>query len=186
MKLIAGLGNPEKKYDNTFHNLGFMVADKAAELLDVKFSKRECDALVAVTYVKGEKVIIAKPQTYMNLSGECIGRLQARYKLGLADIIAAYDDCDIPAATIRIRASGSGGTHNGMRNAVLCLESEDFPRIRVGIGRPAPETPLANYVLSVIPSHLRESMQSAVQKAAEAAALFAGGVGIEDIMQRYN
>ena len=118
MKLIVGLGNPDDKYQNTFHNLGFMAVDAMAETLGIDFNKTKCRALVAETKMASEKVILAKPQTYMNLSGESLRELVSFYKIDLKDVLVIYDDFDLNKGFIRIRENGSAGTHNGMRSIV--------------------------------------------------------------------
>lgn len=143
--VIIGLGNPEKKYENTPHNMGFNVMDALAEKADVKFNKITCKATVAEKSVNGEKIVLAKPLTYMNLSGESVRELMGKY--GDGEYIVIYDDIDLPCGSMRARASGSGGTHNGMRSVVNEV-GKDIPRIRVGIGRPENEQmDLADYVL---------------------------------------
>ena len=186
MKLIAGLGNPGKQYENTFHNLGFMAVGAAAEILGADFSKEMCRAAVAETKIDGEKVILAKPLTFMNLSGESIRALTDFYKIPLSDLIVVYDDYDLKKGCVRIRESGSAGTHNGMRSIVSLLGG-GFARIRIGFN-PGAESriPLIDYVLSSIKDEDRTIMDSAVARAANAAAEFARGVKIQDVMQKYN
>ena len=118
MKLIVGLGNPDDKYKNTFHNLGFMSVDKVADKLGFSFTKTKCRALIAEGNVNGEKIILAKPLTYMNLSGESVRELVSFYKISTADTVVIYDDYDLLKGVIRIRENGSAGTHNGMRNII--------------------------------------------------------------------
>lgn len=187
MKLIAGLGNPDTKYSKTFHNLGFMAAEALAVSMDIKFRTKECKALTAHKYIGGEDIIIAKPQTYMNLSGECIRELVGKYRLSMKDILVIYDDFDIERAAIRIRQSGSGGTHNGMKNIIECLNENTFARIRIGIGKPEnTQMQVADYVLSDIPKSDYGLMDSAITKAKDAAYDFANGIELSIIMQRYN
>lgn len=187
MKLIVGLGNPDLQYKNTFHNLGFMCADKVADKLSVQFNKIKCRAEIAEARVGGEKVIIAKPQTYMNLSGESVRELIAFYKLALKDIIVIYDDFDLYKGVIRIRESGSAGTHNGMKNIISLLGSGDFCRVRVGF-KPEGEfnIPLINYVLSGIKTQDKPVYDMAIDIASDCAVDFASGKSVQEIMQRYN
>ena len=131
MYLVVGLGNPDKKYLNTFHNMGFMCVDKLAQKLGVTFDKGECKAVTAHARVGGEKVIIAKPVTYMNLSGEAVQELCHKYKIEKGNLIVVYDDIDIPMGNIRIRKEGSAGTHNGMRNIIKMISTTDFVRVRL-------------------------------------------------------
>ena len=187
MKLIVGLGNPDDKYKNTFHNLGFMCVDKTAEMLKVSFDKTKCRALIAETRVGGEKVILAKPQTYMNLSGESVLELVSFFKIDLKDVIVVYDDYDLYQGECRIRESGSAGTHNGMRNIVERLGKTNFPRVRIGF---KPKTdlniPLINYVLSGISSEDKPTFDKVLELGAKALYDFANGKGVQYIMQNYN
>ena len=144
--ILIGLGNPGKEYENTFHNMGYGVVDAVAEKVNKKINKIECDSLTAVCEYKGEKLVLAKPLTYMNLSGNAVKSLVSKYGEKAGEIVVVYDDIDLPRFALRVRGSGSAGTHNGMRNIVEKLGSEEFKRIRVGIGRP--EHDLRDYVLS--------------------------------------
>lgn len=185
MYLIVGLGNPEKKYFNTFHNVGFMCVDKLAAKLNVDFNKVECKSVTAHARVNGQKVIIAKPVTYMNLSGQAVVELTNKYKIEKGNLIVVYDDVDIPLGNVRIRKNGSAGTHNGMRNIVSLLGTEDFPRIRVGIGKETPMS-LMDYVLSQITDADRELLDPAVTHAAQALDEYVNGQPFEQVMQRHN
>lgn len=185
MKIIAGLGNPDEKYRCTFHNLGFIAAEDAAIELGAQFKKKFCRALIAETFCRGEKVIIAKPQTYMNLSGESVKELLSYYKASLSDLIVIYDDYDLPKGNIRIRKEGSAGTHNGMRNIVKELGSGDFARIRIGFNG-GEGMPLIDYVLSGISKEDYPLFAEATHNAGLAAAAFARGEKLDDIMQKYN
>lgn len=187
MKLIVGLGNPDDKYKNTFHNLGFMAVDEIAKKLGVEFSKQKCRAFVTETKVGREKVILAKPLTYMNLSGESVRELVSFYKIDLNDLIVIYDDYDIEKGVIRIRENGSAGTHNGMRNILLNLGSGNFPRIRIGF-KPNTEfkIPLIDYVLSGIKEQDKALMERAIELASNAGVAFSKGENIQKIMQEFN
>lgn len=167
MKIVVGLGNYETKYAHTHHNMGFLVVECLAKKLDAKFKIRECDSLIAKAFLGGETVILAEPQTHMNLSGVAVKQLLSKYKCSVRDLIVTYDDIDLPRYSVRFRQKGSGGTHNGMRDIVARLESEDFPRVRVGIGRPQPGVPLFEFVLSEVPKEDREQMLATIQAAAE-------------------
>ena len=151
MKLIVGLGNPDKQYEYTYHNVGFMAVDFLADRLDATFSKNECKAKVAEARIGGEKIIIAKPQTYMNRSGESVLAFKSKYKIDNKDIFVINDDIDLDFGKIRYRESGSAGTHNGLRN-IVSLIGTDFKRLRIGIGRDERFANLADFVLSKIPS----------------------------------
>lgn len=187
MKLVVGLGNPDKKYANTFHNMGFLAADRLAESLGASVRKKECRALTGECYLAGEKVVIAKPQTYMNLSGESVRELLGRYRAAPSDLLVVYDDLDIPKGSVRVRGSGSSGTHNGMRNIVAEIGSTEFARLRVGIGRAADSpVPLVDYVLSEVRRADRECIEDALDQAAACAEEWCRGAKMEDLMQKYN
>lgn len=134
MYVIAGLGNPGRKYENTRHNMGFITVDKLAEKHGIGIDKLKFKALVGEGRIAGQKVFLVKPQTFMNLSGESIREIMNFYKLPLEKLIVIYDDIDISIGSLRIRKFGSAGTHNGMKSIVYQLQSDRFPRIRMGIG----------------------------------------------------
>ena len=188
MKLIVGLGNPDKEYNGTFHNLGFSAVNRAAEKLGVAFGKEKCKALLAEACLPSGKAILAKPQTYMNLSGESVRELISYYKIDLRDLLVIYDDYDLPKGNIRIRESGSAGTHNGMRNIVKELKTENFARVRIGFHPEGEDLniPLINLVLSGIREKDAELFGKAVDSAAQAAAEFANGSPVQTIMQKHN
>jgi PTH1 family peptidyl-tRNA hydrolase len=187
MKLIVGLGNPDDKYKNTFHNLGFMTADKLAENLGVCFNKNKCRALIAEYGLGANKVIIAKPLTYMNLSGESVREILSFYKIDVKDLMVIYDDYDLFKGVLRIRESGSAGTHNGMRNIIKEIGRTDFARVRIGF-KPTEQMqiPLINYVLSGIKAEDKPVFDKVITAAADAAKDFALGKKIQDVMQNYN
>lgn len=134
MKLIVGLGNPGKKYQETRHNVGFMFVDKIANDLGIKFTlNKQLKSEIAEANVKGEKVILIKPQTFMNLSGEAVRSVQNYYKIELEDILVIYDDLDLPTGKIRIRKSGSSGGHKGMQNIIELIKTQEVKRVRIGI-----------------------------------------------------
>ncbi|HIR99628.1 MAG TPA: aminoacyl-tRNA hydrolase [Candidatus Coproplasma avistercoris] len=186
MYIIVGLGNPEERYARTFHNMGFNAAADAAELLGAKFRKRECASAVAEAYVNGEKVIIARPLTYMNLSGEAVKQLLAKYRAKPSQLVVIYDDYDIPKGKLRIRPSGSAGTHNGMRSIVSEIGTQDFARIRIGIRDPQADIPIMNYVLSEVRKEDYDLFISACNRAARAAVELAKGTPIEEVMTGFN
>ncbi len=188
MKLIVGLGNPDKEYNNTFHNLGFAAVDKTAEKLGEIFSTEKCKARIAEARVGTEKILIAKPLTYMNLSGESVRALCSYYKISDKDLLVIYDDYDLKKGNIRIRENGSAGTHNGMRNIIKELASENFMRIRIGFHPEGDDVmiPLINLVLSGIKEADKPLFDKAINAAADAAVAFAKGVSIHEIMQKYN
>ena len=186
MKIIVGLGNPEEKYAKTFHNMGWMAAGDLANNLGAKFKKRECEALCAETYVGGEKVIIARPLTYMNCSGRAVKQLLAKHKATPAELVVIYDDYDIPKGHVRIRPSGSAGTHNGMRSVIAEIGSSEFVRIRIGIRDPEVSVPIINYVLSNVRPEDYELFISACGRAADAALALIKGEKCENVMTKFN
>ncbi|MBQ6979280.1 MAG: aminoacyl-tRNA hydrolase [Clostridia bacterium] len=187
MKLIVGLGNPDRQYLNTYHNLGFMCADKTAALFDARFTKEKFRALIAEVGSGDKKIIIAKPLTYMNLSGESIREIVSFYKIDVKDVLVMYDDFDLKKGFIRIRESGSAGTHNGMRNIIKELGTENFPRVRVGFKPDGDmQIPLIDFVLSGIKEEDKPLFERATDTAAHAAADFAKGADIPSLVQKYN
>lgn len=185
MYLVVGLGNPEKKYFNTPHNMGFEAVDRLAKRLNAEFVKGECKAVTAHTKVNGVKVVLAKPVTYMNLSGEAVLELCRRYKVEKGNLAVVYDDTDIPIGKLRIRGQGSAGSHNGMKNIVQLLGAEDFVRVRVGIGKTTPMARI-DYVLSQLTTEDKELLDPALNDAAAALDEFVHGATTDQIMQKYN
>jgi PTH1 family peptidyl-tRNA hydrolase len=169
MKIILGLGNPGDRYAYTYHNMGFLAVECLADKLKVNFKTRECDSITAKAFIGGETVVIAKPLTFMNLSGKAAKQLFKKYKATHKDLIVIYDDIDIEKGNLRIREKGSAGTHNGMRSIIAEIGTQDFFRIRIGVGRPPENFDLANYVLSEVPKSEREMFFGLLDKAAEEA-----------------
>ena len=187
MKLIVGLGNPDRQYFNTFHNLGFTCVEKAAALFCAEFEREKFRALIAEKGTGDDKVIFAKPLTYMNLSGESVREIVSFYKIDAKDVLVIYDDFDLKKGFVRIRESGSAGTHNGMRNVIKELGTENFPRIRVGFKPEEPTViPLIDYVLSGIREEDKAVFEEATTRAAHAAAEFSQGAAISSLIQKYN
>ena len=153
MKLIIGLGNIGKDYENTYHNCGFMVVDKLLADFGAKKGKKECDAEVFECNIEGEKVIFAKPQTYMNNSGRSVAALQKKYDIFGEAVVVIHDDMDIEPGLVRIRNSGSAGSHNGMKSVLAYAADNNFLRFRVGIGRPTNGQMFIDYVVSKIPKN---------------------------------
>ena len=135
MFVIAGLGNPVRKYENTRHNMGFLAVDRLAEKHGIKVSKIKHKALIGDGIISGQRVLLVKPQTYMNLSGESLREVMNYYNVDIQNLIVIYDDLDLEIGALRIRKKGSAGSHNGMKSVVNQLQSQDFPRIRIGIGK---------------------------------------------------
>lgn len=147
MLIIVGLGNPGLQYRNTYHNTGFNTVDKLVAAHGGTFKRRICRAKVCEMYVSGEKIVVAKPQTYMNLSGDSVRELLGYYKAKPQELVVVYDDIELDLGTLRMREKGSAGTHNGMRS-IVGTSGEGMPRLRVGIGRPEGQIPLMDFVLS--------------------------------------
>lgn len=208
MYLIIGLGNPEEEYSRTRHNMGFDTINKLAEKYGIKVNKNKFNSLYGSGEIEGEKVILLKPQTYMNLSGTAIRETMNFYKLSSKDIIVIYDDLDIEPGAIKIRKKGGPGTHNGMKSVVHEIGTEDFARIRVGIGMPQyknlthlhnqglwvgtrepccshNKNDLLNFILTKIPEEEYKVLETAIQKAAEAIGEIIKK-GIDSAMNQYN
>lgn len=167
MKLIIGLGNPGKEYEKTRHNTGFMVIDKQADKLGVSIEQNKFKGLYTKLKYKGEDVILLKPQTYMNLSGESVRQVMDFFKIKQEDILVIYDDMDMPVGKLRLRQTGSAGGHNGMKNIILHTGSQNFNRVRVGIGR-HPYMKVVDYVLSKFTQDEMIDMEKGIDNASEA------------------
>ncbi len=184
MYIIVGLGNPGRKYENTRHNMGFIAVDLLAEKYGIKIDKIKFKALVGEGRIAGQKVLLVKPQTFMNLSGQSVVEVMNFYKEEIENLIVIYDDIDIPTGSIRLRKKGSAGTHNGMRNIVYLLGEDGFPRIRVGIGSEK-KVDLINYVIGGVSKGEKELLEDALTRAADAAACIVEK-GIDKAMNEYN
>ena len=184
MYVICGLGNPGKKYANTRHNMGFITIDQLAEKHDIKVDRVKFKALVGEGRIAGQKVLLVKPQTYMNLSGEAVRQAMDFYKIVPEELIVIYDDIDIPTGTFRIRKKGSPGTHNGMRSILQHLGDNKFPRVRIGIGK-SKVIPLADYVLGHFGKEETEPMKKAVEHAAKGTLSIVAD-GLDLAMNKYN
>ncbi|SHG43108.1 peptidyl-tRNA hydrolase, PTH1 family [Thermosyntropha lipolytica DSM 11003] len=183
MKIIVGLGNPGAKYRETRHNVGFKAVDELA--LRYRVEKEECkyNGLVGHLRIENEKVLLVKPLTYMNLSGKAVAPLVHFYKLDLKDVLVIYDDMDLPLGALRLRAKGGTGGHKGVLSVAEMLKSQDFPRIRIGIGRPPADT--IDWVLGEFTPEEKPVIEAAVKKAADAAVCWVLE-GIEKAMNKYN
>lgn len=185
MYLIAGLGNPTKEYDKTRHNVGFSVIDVLADQYRIDVSEKKHKALCGRGAIEGQKVLLVKPQTFMNLSGESIREVVDYYKIEAEDIIIIYDDISLEPGQLRIRLKGSAGGHNGIKNIIAHLGSQEFPRIKVGVGAKPPRMDLADYVLSRFSKEEQPLMEDAFKEAAEAAVMMMTE-GAEKAMNHYN
>lgn len=186
MYVIVGLGNPEEKYLKTFHNMGYIAVGDVADKLGVKFKKKECEAFVAEANVRGEKIILARPVTYMNASGRAVKQLLAKYKTDETRLIVLYDDYDIAKGSIRIRPSGSAGTHNGMRSVIAEIGTQNFTRIRIGIRDNEVNIPIINYVLSEVRKEDYDLFISACGRASDAVIAIINGASVEEAMTKFN
>lgn len=186
MKLIVGLGNPGSKYQATRHNVGFITLDEIAFQEKISFDKTQFEADTAEFFLNGEKIILAKPQTFMNESGRSIGPLMTYYNIGVEDIVVIYDDLDLPIGRIRLREKGSAGGHNGIKSLIAHLGTQEFNRIKVGIDRPKSGQEVVAYVLSTFPKNTHEDMLQAVKKAAEASLFWANGHDFVNTMNQFN
>ncbi len=175
MKLIAGLGNPGSEYAPTRHNIGWMVVDAFASKFRIRLDKHEKNALTGEGRVAGGSVLVAKPLTYMNLSGDAVRLLVNAYTESLDDLIVVYDDIDLPLGKLRIRPAGSAGTHNGMRSIVSALGTETFARLRIGIGGVDSSGRLRDYVLGEFTADEQPVVQRAVERSVDALVLFCRG-----------
>ena len=186
MLAIVGLGNPGEKYEHTRHNVGYDVISIIAAKLDTPIKKLKFQGTIGETIYKGQKLVLIKPQTYMNLSGLTVQEAMSWYKLEPKDVLILVDDIDLPFGQVRVRAKGGPGTHNGLRHIVQCTGSGDFPRVRVGMGAPPPEWDLADWVLSKFQTEEeRKIAYDAYLTAADAALCWAEN-GIDVAMNRFN
>ncbi len=184
MKLIVGLGNPSERYAHTRHNLGFDAVDELAKILGCRVDRREKKALTGSAFYRGDKLILAKPQTYMNLSGESVRPLMDYYRIAAEDLLVLVDDVNLDVGALRIRRGGSDGGHNGLKNITENLGTKDYARIRIGAGAP-PAGGMIDYVLSGFSAEDRKIIDETVLAAAEAALVFCAE-GVDVAMNRYN
>ncbi len=168
MKLIVGLGNPGKEYERTRHNVGFMVIDELAKRFAISLDQLKFKGLFGAGTVDGEKIILLKPLTYMNLSGESIRPLMDYYKIDIEDFIIMYDDLDLPIGKLRLRTKGSAGGHNGVKSTIAHLGTQDFNRIRIGIDRPKNGMKVPDYVLGRFTNEEQSPLAETIQKSADA------------------
>lgn len=185
MYIIAGLGNPTKEYDKTRHNVGFSTIDVLADRYGIDVSEKKHKALCGKGVIEGQKVLLVKPQTFMNLSGESLRAVVDYYKVSNEELIVIYDDISLPPGQLRIRLKGSAGGHNGIKNIIAQLGTQEFPRIKVGIGEKPPRMDLAAYVLSHFSQDEQKLMDEAFKEAAEAAVMMMTD-GAERAMNHFN
>lgn len=184
--LIVGLGNPGKDYERTRHNVGFRAIDLLAQRLGCKIDRLKFQGLYCQTTYGGKKLFLLKPQTYMNLSGRSVLQLSAYFNIPPQRIIVIFDDISLPPGRLRIRADGSAGGHNGIKSVIAEVGSQDFPRVKVGVGaKPHPEQDLADWVLSGFSAGEEKDLSSALERAADAA-LCIIDKGVPETANRFN
>ena len=185
MYLIIGLGNPEEEYSKTRHNMGFNTINKLAQKYSIEINKNKFQGLCENAIIEWQKVVLIKPQTYMNLSGNCVKEFVDFYKVESENVLVIYDDMDIEPGTIKIRKKGSAGGHNGMKSIIQMLGTEEFPRIRIGIGRPKHNGDEINYVIGAIPEDEIPKLEEGTEKAKEAVIEILKN-GIDSAMNKFN
>jgi PTH1 family peptidyl-tRNA hydrolase len=183
--LIAGLGNPGREYKTNRHNIGFMLVDQIAARLALSFSRVESRALVCKTKYEGRAIILAKPQTFMNLSGQAVGSLVKFYKIPLEKLMVVYDDVDLPFGTLRIRPSGGSAGQKGVASIIDRLGTKDFPRLRLGIGRPPGRRQAGSYVLRDFSQEEMEFLPGILNRGVDAVFTFVTE-GLDTTMNQYN
>ena len=185
MYLIVGLGNPEEEYDKTRHNMGFNVINKIAENYNVKINKNKFHGLYEIFTLENNKIILLKPQTYMNLSGISVKEIMDFYKINKDNVLIIYDDMDIEPGKIKIRKKGSAGGHNGIKSIIQHIGTEEFSRIRVGIGRPQKNQDQINYVIGHVSTEELDNLDKGIEKAKEAVIEILKN-GIDKAMNKFN
>lgn len=185
MYLIVGLGNPEEEYSKTRHNMGFNTINKIAKQYNIELKKNKYEGIYESGIIEGQKVILLKPQTYMNLSGNCIKPFVDFFKIEKERIIVIYDDMDIEPGNIKIKKKGSSAGHNGIKSTIQMLGTEEFARIRIGIGKPKYNDDKINYVIGTIPEEERNKLEEGIEKAKEATIEILKS-GIDNAMNKFN
>ncbi len=184
LKLIVGLGNPGIEYASSRHNAGFMVLDRLAEQHGLSFSRRRFNATLAEGLIEGQRVVLAKPQTFMNASGQAVGKLVSFFHIHTHDIIIVYDDLDLPFGRLRMRAQGSAGGHHGMESIISALGTSDFARLRIGIGRPETREDI-DHVLGRFTREEESELATVLDHAAQAVDVWLTE-GVEKSMNQFN
>ena len=184
--MVVGLGNPGKDYEKTRHNVGFLVLDELANRKNIPIQKLKYKALTNTTTMQGNRVLLMKPVTYMNLSGESVGQAARFYKLSPEQILVISDDVDLPVGKLRLRRRGSAGGHKGLTSIIQHLGTDQFPRIKIGVGgKPHPDYEMSDWVLGRFTTSDQKLIDETIRKAADAAEFFLAH-GIEDAMAKYN
>lgn len=186
MKMIVGLGNPGKKYQDTKHNIGFITLDELAYQHKFSFNKSKFEADIAEEWIGREKTLFIKPQTFMNESGRAVRPLMDYYNIDAKDLLVIYDDLDLPVGKVRLRQKGSAGGHNGIKSIIQHIQTQDFNRIRIGIDRPYPKQTVVQHVLSGFSKEVHDDMLQAVKKSAEATNHWLEGHEFIDTMNQFN
>lgn len=184
-KVVVGLGNFGKEFENTNHNMGFMVIDSVLKELSLSCTKKQCESVVAETNIGGEKIIFAKPTTFMNASGKAVKSLVSKFDIDMSkDLLIISDDIDLSPGKVRVKVHGSAGTHNGLRSIVSVTQTTEFPRLRIGVGKPQEHQDLADFVLSKF--HDKENIFAGIEKGKNAVMMFVNGESFDNIMQKSN
>ncbi|WP_339252557.1 aminoacyl-tRNA hydrolase [Sporosarcina sp. FSL W8-0480] len=185
MKMIIGLGNPGKQYEKTRHNVGFVAIDELAKRLDAPAWQTKFNGAYTIVHSPKGKIMLVKPLTYMNLSGECVGPLMDYFDAELEDIVVLYDDLDLAPGKLRLRQKGSAGGHNGMKSLIAHLGTDTFNRIRIGIGRPEGGMKVSDYVLSTFGKEEQPLIDESVERSASACIAWLDSTFLE-VMNNYN
>ncbi|WP_288745026.1 aminoacyl-tRNA hydrolase [uncultured Enterococcus sp.] len=186
MKMIVGLGNPGKKYEQTKHNVGFMVVDQIANQENSVFKKTDFEAEVADFFSNGEKILLVKPQTFMNESGRAVGPLMTYFGVYPEELVVVYDDLDLQVGKIRLRQKGSAGGHNGIKSIISHLDSQTFKRVKVGIGRPKGKQTVVQHVLSPFDKVDAPLIQEGIAQGVDATVAWMRGEDFVMAMNRFN
>lgn len=186
VKCIIGLGNPGKKYDKTRHNIGFEVIDELLKRHHLSLDQQKYRGKYTSDRIHGEKVLLVQPQTFMNRSGECVQPLLNYYKIPIESILVVYDDLDLPVGKIRLRQKGGHGGHNGLRSIINLLNTKDFKRLRLGIGRPTTPIATVDYVLEKFSKDQQLDVQKSIEKAADACERWLTEKDFVQVMNEFN
>ncbi|MCU9615286.1 aminoacyl-tRNA hydrolase [Caldibacillus lycopersici] len=185
MKLIVGLGNPGKQYEDTRHNIGFKVIDEISSRLNIRLDEMKFNGIFGKGTINGEKVILLKPLTFMNLSGESVAPLMRYYDIPVENLLVIYDELDLPVGKIRLRYKGSAGGHNGIKSIIAHVGTQEFNRIRIGIDRPEQGYPIPNYVLGKFSKEEQEVLKDSIAKSAQACEMWIEKP-FQEVMNKYN
>lgn len=186
MKMIVGLGNPGSKYKETKHNIGFITLDEFAVQHNMAFNKTKFEAVYAEGFIGTEKILLVKPQTFMNDSGRAVRPLMDYFNVELEDLVVVYDDLDLPVGRLRLRQKGSAGGHNGIKSIIQHIDTADFNRIRIGIDRPLGKQTVVQHVLSGFPKNQHEELLIAVKDSVAALDYWIEGHPFLDVMNQFN